>query len=80
MNCFWCDRGLDRLKDDVIIAKFNQARLTGEQTVFESAIDDLTHSLYHKTRYKSLDDADAMDVVLDAIERWWVWLTRQRDQ
>jgi len=77
MDCFWCDRGLARIDDDTISEKFDKALRTGDQVFFESAMEELMHSLYHKAR-RSLPHDEAMDVVLDAMKRLWAWCKRQQ--
>lgn len=75
MDCHWCGGGLNRLADETITQKFDQALARGDEAMFESAMNDLMHALYHKTR-ASLDHDDAMDVVLDAMKQLWAWWNR----
>ena len=87
MNCFWCNGGMEPLGDDDISAKFDQALLERDGPLFELAMNDLTHALYHKAGSRNpkkpqdrpLNDDDAKDVVLETIQRLWAWLKRQQE-
>lgn len=76
-DCFWCRRNLGIPIDADTIKKFDKALRSGDQMLFESAMEDLMHALYHKAR-RSLDHADAMDVVLDAMKTLWGWWNRNQ--
>lgn len=62
MDCTWCGRGLRPNQDEAISENVDQAWLLGELTLFESAMEDLKHALYHML-HRSLDHDDVMDAV-----------------
>lgn len=77
MDCHWCRGGLARLDDEAIVRRFNEALESENDELFAAAMNDLMHSLYHKTR-RSLDHDDAMDVVLDTMKQLWGLLKRNQ--
>lgn len=72
MDCHWCEGGRARLTDEDIVRQFDEALANENEKLFDAAMDDLMHSLYHKAR-RLMDHDAAMDVVLDSIKRLWGW-------
>lgn len=74
--CKWCGMEMTCFSDQEIVSHFDSALEARNFQLFEEAMDDLAHSLFHKMIKKGFNIGDSMDLSVEGIKGLWWYLVR----